>query len=146
MQHDPVEIADREEPVTAHSRVTRRDGLERAAAEIACADDVDDVLRRRGAHRRDRVDDRNGPLQRQLVENADLLRKLAVQRVNQALARVDAAAGKKPVLLLALWGAKISVLPANRNFSGRAPNFGTPQDSNRRLAACDPCAAGNSGD
>jgi hypothetical protein len=27
-----------------------------------------------------------------------------------------------------VWGAKISVLPANRRFLGDAPSFGTPHD------------------
>ena len=53
-----------EEPVAAHGGVLRRDRLERAAGEIAGEDDVDDVLRRERALRRDRVDERDRALDR----------------------------------------------------------------------------------
>ncbi len=43
--------------------------------------------------------------------------------------------GTKPFCDGTLWGAKISVLPANRHFSGRAPNFGTLHASGVRMAA-----------
>src|SRR5205823_12607087 len=51
---DPVEVAGREEAVTADGRVLRGDRLERAAAEIAGEDDVDDVLLRERPLGRDR--------------------------------------------------------------------------------------------
>ena len=47
---------------------------------------------------RDRVDDRDRALDRQVVVDPDLLGELAVQRVDEALAGVDAAAGQQPVL------------------------------------------------
>jgi hypothetical protein len=53
---------------------------------------VDDVFRRR-AVRRDRVDDRDGPLERHVRADSHLLDQLTSQRIDEALARVDAAAG-----------------------------------------------------
>src|SRR6476646_4426652 len=98
MEHDLVEVALVEEPVAAHGRVLGGDSFERASREIAREDDVHDVLRRERALRRDRVDDRDRPFDRELVLDPDLLAKLAVERIDKALARVDAAAGQQPVL------------------------------------------------
>ena len=92
MQDDAVEVLHAEETVAAHGRVVRRHRLERTGAEIAGEDDVHDMLRREAAHRRDRVDDRDRPLNGQILVDADLLRELTVQRVDEALARIDASA------------------------------------------------------
>src|SRR6266545_3811190 len=102
MQHDDVEIGDSEQAVPADGCVLRCHAFERAPTEIAREDDVDDVLRREAAYRRDRVDDRDGPLDRQLVVDPDLLRQLAVEGVDEALARVHTATREQPVLLPAL--------------------------------------------
>ena len=68
-------------PRTAAS--SRGDRLERAPAEVAGEDDVHHVLRRNAALGRDRVDDRDGALDRQLVVDPDLLRELPVERVDR---------------------------------------------------------------
>src|SRR5206468_1298962 len=102
VENQAVEVRDREEPVTTHSGVLRGDGLERASSEVAREDDVHDVLLREAARRRDRVDEGDGSLHWQLVVDPDLLRQLAVQRVDEALSGVDAAAGQEPVLLACL--------------------------------------------
>src|SRR3954454_16822168 len=114
MQHDLVELARVAEPVPADRDVARRHRLERAAGEVAGEDDVHDVLRRERPLRRDRVDDRDRPLDGQLVLIPALFAQLAVQRVLEALARVDAAAGQKPVLATVLLVAaeQDPVLPA----------------------------------
>jgi hypothetical protein len=78
------------------------DLLERTTGQVACEDDVDDVLRGEAAHRRDRVDDRNRPLHRDLVLDPDLLGQLAVERVDEALAGVDAPAREQPVVATVL--------------------------------------------
>src|SRR3954451_12271400 len=98
MQDDPVEVALVEQAVAAHGRVLRGDRFERATGEVAREDDVHDVLRRERALRRDRVHDRDRPFDGQLVLDSDLLAKLAVQRIDEALARVDAAARQQPIL------------------------------------------------
>src|SRR4029453_12975970 len=61
-------------------------------------DDVDDVLRLAAAHRRDRVDDRDRSLERHRIVDSHLLEQLAPERVDERLARVDAAAWQEPVL------------------------------------------------
>ncbi len=93
MEHDAVQVADGEQPMSADCGVARRDGLERAPTEIAREDDVHDVLGREAADGRNRVDDRNRSLDRQLVADPELLGKLAMQRVDEALAGDDAAPG-----------------------------------------------------
>src|SRR5581483_9230158 len=55
------------------------------------------VLRGGNALRRDRLDNADGPFQGDLVVDADLLVELAIERVDEALAGVDAAARKQPV-------------------------------------------------
>ena len=102
MQDDTVQIGDFEQAVTAYRGVLRRDGLQRSPAEIAREDDVYDVLRHEAALRADRIDNRDRTFHRQLIVDADLLCELAVQRVDEALATVDAAAWQEPVLLAGL--------------------------------------------
>src|SRR6185312_10260453 len=102
MQDDVVEITDLEEPVPAHGCIPRGDRFERSPAEIAREDDVHDMLRREAVPRGDRVDECDGSFHRELIVDADLLGELAVQRVDETLAAVDAAAGQKPVLLARL--------------------------------------------
>src|SRR5207245_4296464 len=65
---------------------------------IARGDDLHQVLRREALLRGDRIDDRNWAFDRQLIVDPDLLCELPVQRVDEAFAAVDAAAGKQPVL------------------------------------------------
>ena len=93
MQDDAVQLIGGKEPVSLHRLVLRGDGLERAV-DVAGEDDVDDVLRDE-AIGRDRVGDRDGPLEGRRLD-AHLLRDLALERVEQALAGVDAAAGEQP--------------------------------------------------
>ena len=76
MEHDAVQVVDAEEPVPPHRGVLRRHRLQRPAAEVAREDDVHHVLRGEAPHRRDRVDDRDRPLDRQLLVDADLLAEL----------------------------------------------------------------------
>jgi len=69
--------------------------LERAV-QLAGEDDMDDVLRPQTPLRRDRLDDRDRPLDRQLVaiaHEARLFRQLALQRVDERLAARHAAPG-----------------------------------------------------
>ena len=86
------------EGLAPNRRVLRRRGLERAALEITGEDDVDDVLRGEAAHRRNRIDDRHGPLDRDLVGDPHLLGKLAMKGPDEAFARIDSAAWEEPVL------------------------------------------------
>src|SRR4051794_27466267 len=101
MDDDRVELRGVEEAVAADGGVVRRHRLERASGEIAREDDVHDVLRLQSALRRDRVDDRDRALDRQLVPDPDLLVELPVERIDEALAGVDAAAREQPVLAAA---------------------------------------------
>src|SRR6478735_1437931 len=76
---------------------------------------MDDVLRPEAAFRRDRLDDRDRPLDGQLVAIAHeprLLRQLALQRVDECLAARDAAPGQQPVLAAALLVANEENRPA----------------------------------
>ena len=66
MQHDAVELVETEEPVAAHGLVVETTPLERAV-QLAGEDDVDDVLRPEAPLGRDRLDDRDGPFERELV-------------------------------------------------------------------------------
>ena len=102
MEHDLFELRDREEPMAAHGSVLRRRPLERPAGEVAGEDDVHDVLAGERARRRDRVDERDGPLEGDLLVDPDLLLQLPAQRLHEALAGVDAAAREQPVALVAL--------------------------------------------
>src|SRR5438067_10877810 len=97
--HDDAVQLDRiEQTVAAYRRVLRRDAVERTSGEIAGEDDVHDVLRLELRLRRDRVDDRDRALERNLVGETDLFRELAMERVDEALPRVDPASGEQPVL------------------------------------------------
>src|SRR5262249_1016663 len=87
----------REQAVPPNGSVLRRHRLERAAGQVTREDDVHDVLRGEAPHRRDRIDDCDGPFDRDVVVDTDFLRELAVERVDEALAAVDAAARKQPV-------------------------------------------------
>jgi hypothetical protein len=114
MQRDAVELVGREEPMAAYGLVARHDTLERAV-QLAGEDDMDDVLRPQTPLRRDRLDDRDRPLDRQLVADrprARLLRQLALQRVDERLAARHAAPGQQPVLAAALLVADEEDRPA----------------------------------
>src|SRR5438874_8846920 len=98
--------------------------LERAAAEVAGEDDVNHVLGRERTHGCDRIDDRDRPLDRQLVRDPELLDQLTVQRSDEALARVHAASRKQPVVAIAL------LVPAEEDAPAPAQDRG---DANPRL-------------
>src|SRR5579864_1264740 len=98
MQDDVVELRTVEQTMAADRGVARRRRFEGPAGEIAGEDDVDNMLGNERALRGDRVHDRDRPLDRDLVLDAYLLAQLPVQRVGEALARVDAAAGQEPVV------------------------------------------------
>src|SRR5712692_6765720 len=102
MQHDPVELVDGEEAVAANGGILGPHRLERASGQVAGEDDVHDVLARERALRRDRVDDRHRAFDGDVLVDPDLLSELALERVDDALAGVDAAAGEQPVLLARL--------------------------------------------
>src|SRR5712691_11470996 len=102
MEDDHVEVVDGEQPVAANGGVLRADRVERPSREVAGEDDVDDMPAGGRALGRDRVDDRNRALDGDVLVDSDLLGELALERVDQALARVYAAAGKQPVLLARL--------------------------------------------
>src|SRR5207247_11043025 len=96
VQHDAVELVASEEAMPTHCCVLRGDSLQRAV-ELPGEDDVDDVLLPHRQFGRDRVDDCHRPLEERRLD-ADLLVELAPERVGEALARVDAAAGQQPRL------------------------------------------------
>ena len=99
--------------MTAHGFVAR-DGALQGAVELAGEDDVDDVLRPQAPLRRDRLDDRDRPLDGQLVVLPDepcLLRELALERVHERLAAANASAGEQPVLSPALLVAERRIEP-----------------------------------
>src|SRR4029453_9048001 len=84
--------------MAAHGCVSRGDALERASREVGREDDVHHVLADERALRRDRVDDRDRPLEREVLADRHLLLELAAQRLDEALAAVDAATRQEPVL------------------------------------------------
>src|SRR5579864_5773698 len=98
MQHDVVELRTVEQTMAAHGSVARCRRFERPPGEVAGDDDVHAVLCRERALWRDRIDDRHRPLDRDLVLDPNLFAQLPVQRIGEALARVDAAAGQEPVV------------------------------------------------
>ena len=105
MEDEIVELLKREQPVAAYGGVLGRDGLERAAGKVGGEDDVDDVLGGEAPGRCDRIDERDGALQRQLnvlADDSDLFAQLPHECLHEALAGVDAAAGEEPVLLAGL--------------------------------------------
>src|SRR6185436_356850 len=116
MQDNVIQVVEAEQAVSADGRVLGVDRLERASAEVAREDDVDDVLRREALHGRDRVDDRDRALDRHLLVDPKLLPELAVEGVDQALPRVHAPAGQEPVLLagLLVTAEQHSVVPAQQ--------------------------------
>ena len=86
------------------------------------------------ALRRDRVDERDGALDRDLVFDADLLAQLAVQRVDEAFARVDPASRQEPVLAaprLLVAAEQDPVLPAQQR---RDADAGLERQSDGRRA------------
>src|SRR6185436_4747144 len=95
MDSQPFELVAFEKPVPPHRLVPRDDVGERTV-DLAGEDDVDDMLRPEAPLRRDRLHDRDGPLDRNLVavvNQSRLLRELTRQRVRQAFPAVHAAAG-----------------------------------------------------
>ena len=120
MQHDLVQLVGAEESMTADGHVLRGDRLERALAQVAREDDVDDVLRGEAANRRDRVGDSDRPLDRHLVVDPHLLPQLAVEGVDEAFARVHPAAREEPVLAAAL------LVPAEQDAPLPAQDRGDP--------------------
>src|SRR5947208_3375657 len=149
MQDDVVEVVETEQSVPADGRVLRVDRLQRASAEVAREDDVDDVLGREALHGRDRVDDRDRALNRHLLADSELLPELSVQRIDQALARVHAPARQQPVLLAGLLVAaeQHPVVPAQQRrdadpglsphdprTDGRSARAGGPEPANAPLA------------
>src|SRR5918996_1759473 len=100
MGRDPLELSHAERAVAAHRVILRADVLERPG-HVRREDHVDDVLPRRAGGWRDRVDERDGALERDvhaLREEPRLLPELALKRVQEALARLHAAAGQQPDL------------------------------------------------
>ena len=90
---------------------------------------MDDVLPGERARRRDRVHERDGPLEGDLLVDPDLLLQLPAQRLHEALAGVHAAAREQPVALVALLVAaqEYAVTPAQHGrdadawLAGHAP-------------------------
>src|SRR4051794_35436891 len=99
---DLAELLAREEARALHGRVARLDVVQRAVRQIGREDDVHDVLAADERLRRDRVADRDGPLELHVGLDAELLPQLAPERLDERLAGVDAAAGEQPVLLVRL--------------------------------------------
>ena len=90
--------------MSAYGVVLRCDVLERAVS-VGREDHVHDVLAVRRRVGRDRIDDRNGPLERHLgavVEEPGLLRQLSLERPHEALADLNAAPRQEPHLALGL--------------------------------------------
>src|SRR6266536_63109 len=102
VQADLVELVRGEQAMAPHCGIPGGHRLERSATQVAREDDVDDVLGGEAADGRDRVDDRDRALDGRLVVDPELLGELAVKRVDEALARVDAASGKEPVVAFPL--------------------------------------------
>src|SRR5262245_1054282 len=102
VQHDLAELVVREEPRALDGRVARLDVLQRAVGQIGREDDVDDVLAADERLRRDRVADRDRPLELHVRLDAELLPQLPSERLDQRLAAVHPAAGQQPVLLAGL--------------------------------------------
>src|SRR5262245_9645056 len=111
MEGKSDKLLDVEEPVIANGLVSRGHGLQRAVAEAAGEDDVDDVLRR-PAGRGDRVGERDRAFEREVVLDSDLLGEFAFHGLEEGLPGADAAARKQPVLpiVLLLPNEKDSVL------------------------------------
>src|SRR3990170_2774622 len=97
-----VELMDMERAMAAHRLVLGRDLLERAR--YVCSEDhVDHVLALRLPVRRDRIDERNGTLQRYLDtrrKEPRLLPELAAKRPDEALPGSHTPTGQQPHLVL----------------------------------------------
>jgi hypothetical protein len=76
MEHDVVKLVVGEQPMATHGRVLGRDPLQRAPGEVGGEDDVHDVFTARAVAGRDRVDERDGAFERQLLADAELLAEL----------------------------------------------------------------------
>ena len=106
MEHDPVELV---EPETRCPRTASSvDATRRVSLRLAGEDDVDDVLRRQGAARRDQSTIAIGP-SNGAPRDPDLLGDLAVECIDQRLAGVHAATRKQPDIASAL------VVPAEQD-------------------------------
>src|SRR5688572_17151166 len=100
MEWNCVELAHEERAVTVYGVILRDDVLERPA-DVRREDHVDDVLAVRVGGRRDGIDDRDRPLERNLLpagEEPGLLEELASQRRDEALPHAHSSAGKQPHL------------------------------------------------
>src|SRR5262249_17780032 len=134
MEHDLVEFADREQAVAADCGVLRGHLLQRPAGKVAGEDDVHDVLACERARGRDRIDERDGPLEVDVLIQTDLFVQLAAECLYQALASVHAAAREQPVALVALLVAaqEHAVTPAqdgrdsDAGLAGHAPEDPKP--------------------
>ncbi len=87
MKCDRVELAYGKDAMATHGVVLRHDVLERST-HIRGEDDVHDVLAVRSRRRRDRVDDRHGPFERNLCtvrEESCLLPELPPQALRSKL-------------------------------------------------------------
>src|SRR5262245_60755605 len=115
--------------MAANCGVLGRHGLQRSSPQVAGEDDVDDVLGG-SAVRRDRFDDGDRALERQVLFDPALLGELAFQRLKQSLPAIDAASGKHPVLLARL-------LLADKEDAALAPEDGRNPDSRFHHTACD---------
>ncbi len=98
MHRDLRELLDVEQAMAPHRGILGGDLLERAAAEVPCEDDVDDVPRRRDAGRADRLGHRDRAFEREILLDTELLGELALQRADERLSPVHAATRKEPVL------------------------------------------------
>ena len=102
MQDDVGELSEREEPVAADGGVDGGHRLEerppRSPEKTMCTTCF--VTRLRTGAIESTI--ATGPLERELVVDPELLAELAPERVDEALAGVDPAAGQEPVLLRAL--------------------------------------------
>src|SRR5439155_7542452 len=122
VEHDLLQLVEREEPRAAYRRVLRLDVLERAVGEIRTEDDVHDVPVAAFPGRRDRLRDGDRSFEREGVPQPELLAELAPERRGQRLAAVDAAAGQQPVLTpgLLLPAEEDAVLPAHEHRDAEA--------------------------
>src|SRR6266568_324253 len=125
MQHDSVEILEREQPVAAHGRILRAHSLERAAREVPREDDVHHVLAHEWTLGSDRVHDRDRPFEWNILVDAELLSELTLQRVDQAFTRVHPTPRQEPILLSGL------LVPAEED---RAAPVQESRDADARFA------------
>ena len=101
--HDDVlQLLAGEQPRALDRCVPRLDVVERPVRQVGGEDDVDDVAAGQHRARRDRVDERDRPLELDVGLDRELLAQLAPERLDQRLADVDAASRQQPVLLARL--------------------------------------------